>query len=103
MKAHTLSNGVKLCIPHLGCKHNLYTMRENSGCIQISIELKVKSLTSMKVSVGGDSLPERSISGLLTYGTGESFLFFMAKFPWASCKTNKLYFHVSKKQHLCCT
>lgn len=60
----------------------------------ISIELKMKSLTSMKVSVGGDSLPERSISGLLTYEAGESFLFFMAKFPWASCKANRLYFHV---------
>jgi hypothetical protein len=65
--------------------------------ISISIQLKVKSLTSMKVSVGGDSLPERSISGLLTYGTGESFLFFMAKFPWASCKANRLYFHVSEE------
>ncbi len=58
--------------------------------ISISIELKVKSLTSMKVSVGGDSLPERSISGLLTYVAGEPFLFFMAKFPWASYKANRL-------------
>ncbi len=65
--------------------------------INISIELKVKRLTSMKVSVGGDSLPDRSISGLLIYGTGESFLFFMAKFPWASCKANRLSFHVSDK------
>ncbi len=65
--------------------------------ISISIELKVKSLTSMKVSVGGDSLPERSISGLLTYVAGESFLFFMAKFPWASCKANRLYFRVSEE------
>ena len=75
MKAHMFPDGVKLCILgvktcilHLGCKHNPHTMCENSGCMRtsISIELVVKSLTSMKVSVGGDSLPERSISGLLT-------------------------------------
>jgi hypothetical protein len=51
----------------------------------------------MKVSVGGDSLPERSISGLLTYVEGESFLFFMTKFPWPSCKANSLCFHVSEE------
>ncbi len=100
MKAHMFPNGVKLCTLHLGCKHNVYTMPENSGCMQISVsmEVEVKSLTSMNVSVGGDSLPERSISGLLIYGTGESFLFFMAKFPWASCKANRLKFHVSEEK-----
>ena len=99
-----IPNGVKLCILHLGSKHNLYTIHENSGCMRISIKLKVKRLTSMKVSVGGDSLPERSISGLLTYGTGESFLFFMAKFPWASCKGSRSYLQLSEeKGFFCCT
>lgn len=48
----------------------------------------------MKVSVGGDSLPERRSSGLAVGGEGEGAgFFFMMKFPLASCRSSGVRMH----------